>query len=99
MQTFVCSIIIAQTIVCSQVFLQTLVYNFYMKNKLAENLTELLETRNISKRQLARDIGVSSTIITYWANGQKQPTAEFIIILADYFNVCTDYLLGRQEWY
>lgn len=70
-----------------------------MKNKIYERLTSLINEEGITKRELARQINVSSTIITKWTKGEKQPTADNIIALCDYFNVCADYLLGRQDWY
>lgn len=68
-----------------------------MKNIFSYRLAELLKENNISKRALAQLIGVSAMSISDWSNGKVQPTAENIFIIADYFQVSTDYLLGRSD--
>lgn len=35
--------------------------------------------------------------VARWEKGINQPSAEFIIRLADFFGVSTDYLLGRSD--
>ena len=42
------------------------------------------------------ELGLSSAAATHWKNG-KQPTAEILNKIADYFNVSVDYLLGRTD--
>lgn len=70
-----------------------------MKNKFAERVKELREEKDVSQRELARNINVSSAIVSKWEAGLMQPTADNIIAVADYFNVCADYLLGRKDFY
>ncbi len=68
-----------------------------MKNLFAERLNELLNENNISKRTLAKEIGVSAMSISDWSRGNVQPTAENIYLIAKYFNISSDYLLGLEE--
>ncbi|MDE7182670.1 MAG: helix-turn-helix transcriptional regulator [Clostridia bacterium] len=68
-----------------------------MKNLFAVRLSELLEMNNLSKRALAKNIGISAMSISDWTNGKVQPTAENIYIIAEYFDVSSDYLLGLKE--
>lgn len=68
-----------------------------MKNKLPQRLTELLTENNLSKRMLAREIGVSAMSISDWTNGNVQPVAENIYLLAEYFSVSSDFLLGLED--
>ena len=51
---------------------------------------------NVGKKPNAvgKELGIGSSIITQWKNGSI-PSTEKILSLADYFNVSTDYLLGR----
>ena len=70
-----------------------------MKNKIAERLKSLIKEENITTNKLAKDIGVANSVVYYWTQGKTTPNAEYIIIICDYFNVCADYLLGRQDWY
>lgn len=70
-----------------------------MKNKIAERLKNLIEEENITTHKLAKDLGISNSIVYYWVQGKTTPNADYIIAIADYFNVCADYLLGRKDIY
>lgn len=63
---------------------------------IAESIKELRTERGISQAALARAIGVSQKAIDYWERGVNEPKATYIILLADFFDVSTDYLLGRD---
>ena len=43
----------------------------------------------------AKEIGISSGILTKWKNSGALPSGETLIKLADYFNCSIDYLIGR----
>lgn len=70
-----------------------------MKNKIAERLKELLMEEKITVNKLATDLGISNSVVYYWVNGKTTPNADYIIAIADYFNISTDYLLGRTDAY
>ena len=63
----------------------------------AERLLELRSERGISQAKLAKDLGVSFSVVCYWETDRSEPTAVNIVKVADYFNVSADYLLGRTE--
>ena len=64
-----------------------------------DRLKELRKEKALSQKELANAINVSQKAIDYWERGINEPKASYICKLADYFGVCTDYLLGRQDWY
>ncbi len=68
-----------------------------MLNKFAERLSELLKTNNMSKRAFAQQINVSAMSVSDWSTGKVQPTAENIYLVAVYFKVSADYLLGLED--
>ncbi len=68
-----------------------------MKNLFAVRLSELLKESGISKRALAAAIGVSAMSVSDWSRGNIQPTAENIFLVAEYFHVSADYLLGLED--
>lgn len=68
-----------------------------MKNNFKTNLKLLRTEANIGQIELARAIGVSNGIISLWENEKREPTMSYIILLAKYFNVTTDYLLGLED--
>lgn len=69
-----------------------------MDNKFRTRLKELREEHNISKLELSKVIGVSDVMIGYWERGRSEPTASSIIAIANYFEVSTDYLLGKTDF-
>ena len=60
-------------------------------------IKELRTEIGISQLALGKAIGVSQKAIDYWERGVNEPKASYIILLADFFNVSTDFLLGRSE--
>lgn len=63
----------------------------------AERLLYLRKEKNISQARLAKDIEVSLSVVCYWETNRSEPTAPNIIKIADYFDVSTDYLLGKSD--
>lgn len=62
-----------------------------------EILKELRKSGNITQKKLSQDLGYSQSVICEWEKGTTQPTAAAIILLAQYFKVSTDYLLGCEN--
>ncbi|WP_171379255.1 helix-turn-helix domain-containing protein [Enterococcus cecorum] len=62
---------------------------------LYERIEELAKQQKISVFDLAIKLGLSRNSIYSWKN--SSPKAETLEIVADYFGVSTDYLLGRTE--
>lgn len=60
-----------------------------------EKIKELADKRGISLTKLEEDLGYSRNTL-YKLKSQK-PNAERISEIADYFQVSTDYLLGRTD--
>lgn len=65
-------------------------------NKFAEILKSLRVERNVGQVDLAKAIGVSKGIISLWETGLREPNMHSLIVLADYFKVSIDYLVGRE---
>lgn len=64
---------------------------------LSERIKELRQESNLSQSALAKIIGVSQKAIDYWERGINEPKASYIIKMADFFDVSSDYLLGREN--
>lgn len=60
-----------------------------------QRLQRLREQRKISRRVLSELCGLSKSAISRYERGEQEPTAGVLLMLADYFEVPTDYLLGR----
>lgn len=57
---------------------------------------ELCREKGVTKYKVSTDLNIGNSTIYGWEKGQ-QPTADKLIKLADYFEVSTDYLLGRAN--
>lgn len=60
-----------------------------------ELLVELRQDRKMTQEELAQVLYVTSGTISNYENGVHLPDIEKLISLADFFDVTTDYLLGR----
>ncbi len=63
----------------------------------AERLKDLRLEKGLSQRQLAKLLNVSHVAIARWENETRIPNAEAIVMLAKFFSVTTDYLLGVTD--
>lgn len=59
-------------------------------------IKELRTKANITQKQLAEFIGVTSQTILNWENGIFEPKISELIKLANYFHVSVDYLIERE---
>lgn len=66
-------------------------------NKFAERLRELRSEKGLSIKGLAEEVKISSSTICRWENEQADVSGTSIIILAKYFGVSADYLLGLED--
>lgn len=63
----------------------------------AERLKFLRTERELTRLALSNLIGISHSSINMYERGEREPGLETLEIIADYFNVDMDYLLGRQD--
>ena len=68
-----------------------------MKYDFPSRLKKLRLKKSMTMTQLAAETNLSYTSIQSWESGGRVPAATAVIILADFFGVTADYLLGRAE--
>ena len=61
------------------------------------NLKGLIENSGVSKAKIARDLGISRTSLTNCLNGSSELCMRHAILLADYFDVSIEFIIGRRE--
>lgn len=66
--------------------------------KVHERVSELMREYGYNQTQLAKKIGVSQNTISAWLLNKKQPSITSLWLLADYFNVDIDYIVGRKDY-
>lgn len=59
-------------------------------------LSLLRKERHISQKAAAADLGVAQALLSHYEKGKREPGLDFLVRVADYYNVSTDYLLGRS---
>lgn len=63
-----------------------------------EILADLRQDRRLTQRFLAEVLHVSVGTISNYENGVHLPDLEKLVEIANYFDVTTDYLLGRTPY-
>ncbi len=58
-------------------------------------ITLLRKERGLSQKQAALELGVSQALLSHYEKGIRECGLDFVIHIADYYNVSCDYLLGR----
>lgn len=58
-------------------------------------LKEIREAKGISQRQAALALNLSPTVYNRYENGLREPSNALLLVIADYFGVSVDELLGR----
>ena len=51
--------------------------------------------RKISQKKAAKDLGISQALLSHYEKGIRECGLDFLVRIADYYNVSCDYLLGR----
>ena len=62
----------------------------------AQRLTQLRESKDLKKNQLAAILNVSDSCISQYEHGRSMPGCDILVRLAQYFGVSVDYLLGND---
>lgn len=57
-------------------------------------LKTLRDKKGLSQKQLGIQLGLTKSTISAYENGLRKPSYDVLVVLADIFNVTTDYLLG-----
>lgn len=60
-------------------------------------LKQLRKAKGLTQDELAKILKVSRSAIGMYENGSREPAYETLEIIADFFNVDIDYLLGRTN--
>lgn len=64
---------------------------------IGRNILELRKQKCIKQEELAAELGVTAAAVSKWENGYTLPDILMLCALADFFEVTTDDLLGRNN--
>lgn len=63
----------------------------------SENIRRLRKKRELTQETLADFLGISFQAVSKWERGESYPDIELLPVIADFFGVTTDYLLGIDK--
>ncbi|MBR1974788.1 MAG: helix-turn-helix transcriptional regulator [Clostridia bacterium] len=67
------------------------------KTYFPERLKELRLEKEIGQDRLAKDLQIGNGTISLWENGLREPKLSSLVMLAEYFDVSIDYLVGLED--
>lgn len=62
-----------------------------------ERIKMLREDKGFTQQHLSEVLNVSSSAVSHYENGIREPTIETLIRMADVLNVSVDYLVGNTD--
>lgn len=62
-----------------------------------DNLKRLIESRGLTIKGLAAELGITASTLTRYIHGYRTPELSYIITLSKYFNVSIDWLVGATD--
>ncbi len=60
----------------------------------SDRIKNLREQRELTQTELAKRLGITRSSVNAWEMGISVPSTQYIVELANIFDVSTDYLLG-----
>ncbi len=67
-----------------------------MLNDFPRILTLLRKEKHISQKKAAEDLGIQQALLSHYEKGKRECGLEFLLKVSEYYNVSTDYLLGKS---
>ena len=65
--------------------------------KFSKVLRELRVEENVSQAQLAKSLNLTQNTISRYETGNREPSLEILVEIAEFFGVSTDYPLGLED--
>ena len=65
-----------------------------MREDIADKIKFLRERRGMTQTELAKQLGLTRSGVNAWEMGLSVPSTQYVVDLAMFFNVSSDYLLG-----
>ena len=62
-----------------------------------QRIRDLREDHDLKQKEVAEMLGIHQTVYSRYERGFQNIPLEHLLFLADYYNVSTDYILGRTN--
>ena len=63
-----------------------------------ERLQQLRKEKGLKQSELATILNTTQRRISYMESGKVEPDLETLVLLANFFDVSTDYLIGIEDY-
>lgn len=64
---------------------------------IAERIKLLREQRSMTQADLAKQLGITRSSVNAWEMGISVPSTQYVVELAIFFHVSTDFILGVES--
>ena len=68
-----------------------------MINNFSRIITYLRKQKGLSQKQASEELGISQSLLSHYEKGIRECGLDVLVKVANYYNVSTDYLLGRTQ--
>lgn len=65
--------------------------------KLSERLLALRNEKGLKQEEAAREMGVAYRSYRRHEVGEREPDASTLVLMADFYDITVDYLVGRTD--
>lgn len=62
-----------------------------------QRFKDLLSSSGKMQKDICKDLGISKQKLSNWKTGYTEPNLDDVIMLANYFGVSVDYLIGYEN--
>ena len=63
-----------------------------------KGLKEIRKSKRLNQLKVATDLNISRESISYYENGQREPSLDLLVKMSEYFNVSINYLITGKEF-
>ena len=60
-------------------------------------LKDLREDHDLMQKEIASILGIDQRVYSNYETGKREIPTRLLVVLADYYNTSTDYILGRTN--
>lgn len=64
---------------------------------ISQKIKDLRLEKNLKQKDVAIAINIATNTLSQFENNKGRPSLEVLALLADFFNVSIDYLVGRED--
>lgn len=68
-----------------------------MNKNFSRIITFLRKEKKLSQKEVAEELGISQALLSHYEKGIRECGLDFVVKVADYYEVSCDYLLGRTS--